>query len=464
MRTSSAPPAGRTSLGVRPLRVRGAMAAVCLLAALPLAALAGCTAAVTPDPTAAIASKSAEAAPVTVPPASTSAAKVALQFDQNAAGASGPAPAAIAKFRWSALAGSPLGYRNSPLLAWADGQLLEFGGWPAGSTGRSAAGAAFDPGTGKWKRITSAPPGGSFTDGDSWAVWTGQYLAVASGTAEPCPGNPAPAPRCWTGLALYNPTANRWTVLAVPRQFDGLAMGAVVWTGADLIVGAVSPLTETNPNAGRLAVAAYEPATGRWQSITPALPRGHAPGELNLVYDGGRLLLWSLWQDAVKPGTWGIDVLAIDAGGVWRNVTGSWPQGTAFELSATSDGIMVAPGGYWCGDLCTGFATSGADAYFANPATLALTRIPAGPLSEISAFGFVWAGDAIIAVSTVFGRTGPTAHPILSGDMAMFDPAGQRWTELPATPGHPEITSDPVWTGTELLTLTTNGGLLAFRH
>ncbi len=46
----------------------------------------------------------------------------------------------------------------------------------------------------------------------------------------------------------------------------------------------------------------------------------------------------------------------------------------------------------------------------------------------------------------------------------MFDPAGQRWTELPATPGRPEITSDPVWTGTELLTLTTNGGLLAFRH
>ena len=68
-----------------------------------------------------------------------------------------------------------------------------------------------------------------------------RYLAVASGTAEPCPGNPAPAPRCWTGLALYNPTANRWTVLAVPGQFDGLAMGAVVWTGADLIVGAVAP-------------------------------------------------------------------------------------------------------------------------------------------------------------------------------------------------------------------------------
>lgn len=254
-------------------------------------------------------------------------------------------------------------------------------------------------------------------------------------------------------------------MLAVPRQFDGLPMAAVVWTGHDLIVGAAA-LSATNPNAGRLALAAYEPTTRRWQSFTPALPRGHAPGELNLVYDDGRLLLWSLWQDAMKPGTWGTDVLTMNARGVWRDVTGSWPQGTAFGLSVTSDGIMVAPGGYWCGDLCTGYNTSGADAYFANPATLALTRIPAGPLSELSpgSFSFVWTGDAIIAVSTVFGATGPTAHPILPGDMALFDPAARRWTELPAAPGHPQITSDSVWTGTELLTLTTRGQLLAFHR
>jgi hypothetical protein len=30
--------------------------------------------------------------------------------------------------------------------------------------------------------------GGNFVDGDSSAVWTGRYLAVASGIAEPCPG------------------------------------------------------------------------------------------------------------------------------------------------------------------------------------------------------------------------------------------------------------------------------------
>ena len=121
---------------------------------------------------------------------------------------------------------------------------------------------------------------------------------------------------------------------------------------------------------------------------------------------------------------------------------------------------------YWCGNLCTGFPTSGADAYFANPATLARKRIPAGPLSGLDPgfLNFVWAGDAIIAVSTVFGRDGSPAHPILSGDMALYDPAAQRWTGLPATPGHPAMASAPVRTGTELLTLTTAGSLLAFRR
>ena len=463
MRRSDVPPAVRQSRVTRSPRGRRAVAALAVLAALPLAALAGCTAAAAPKP----ATSALKHAAAALKPA----AHVALQFDPNVSQPAGPPPAAIAKFRWSTLASSPLGYRNSPLLAWADGRLLEFGGFAKGSTSKSAVGAAFDPATRRWQRIAAAPVGASLADGPSSAVWTGRYLAVASGNAEPCPGNPAPAPHCWTGLALYDPAANRWTVLAVPRQLDGLSMGGVVWTGHDLIVGAVSPMPATNPDAGRLAVAAYSPATRRWRLITPALPRGHSPGELNLVYDDGRLLLWSLWQHAVNSGQkqeggWGIDVLALNARGAWRNVTGTWPQGEGYELTATSDGIMVAPGGYWCGDLCTGFPTSGADAYFANPATLALKRIPAGPLSELfpGSFSFVWAGDAIIDVSTVYGPDGSPGHYILSGDMAMYDPATRRWTTLPATPGHPMITATPVWTGTELLTLTTAGALLAFHR
>ena len=447
---------------------RRAVAAACVLAALPLAALAGCTGAAASKPAAAPTTAG------TAPRLSTSltAGQVTLQFGPTGAGAPGPAPAAIAKFRWSALAGSPLGYRNAPLLAWAGGRLVEVGGWAKGSgTGRSAAAASFDPATGRWRRIAGAPAGGSFADGDTSAAWTGRYLAVASGTAAPCPGDPAPAPHCWTGLTLYDPTDNRWTVLAVPRPFDGLGMAAVVWTGHDLIVGAVGPENAANPDAGRVALAAYSPTTRRWQTLTPPLPPGHAPGGLYLVYDDGRLVLTSQWLHAAatgpgSQGTFGVDVLTMTAAGAWRNVTAQWPRAVAYGTTATSDGVLDTPGDFWCGDLCTGAFINNDRSYFVNPVTLAARLIPAGPFAALESgdLNWVWAGHAILTVDAEPNPDGPTGRPILSGDMAMFDPATGRWTVLPATPGHPPLAGSSVWTGTELLNLTEAGALFAFHR
>jgi hypothetical protein len=449
------------SAGRRAVAAACAMAAL-PLAALPLAALAGCSAGPAP-------ATAGAAAPLS---ASMTARPVTIQLGPSAAGAPGPGPAALAKFRWSALAGSPLGDRNSPLLAWAGGRLVEVGGWAKGSgTGRSAAGASFDLATGRWKRIAAAPAGGSFADGDTSAVWTGRYLAVASGTAAACPGHPAPAPHCWTGLTLYDPTANRWTVLAVPPPFDGLGLAAVVWTGRELIVGAVGPVNATSPDSGRLALAAYSPATRRWQTLTPPLPRGHAPGGLYLVDDDGRLVLTSQWQQAAQTstgpqGTWGVDVLTMTAAGAWRNVTAQWPQAIAYGTTATSDGVLDTPGDFWCGDLCAGVFTNNDHSYLVNPVTLAATRIPAGPFAALESgdLNWVWAGDAILTVDAEPNPDGPTGHYVLSGDLAMYDPATQRWTELPATPGHPPLAGSSVWTGTELLNLTEAGALLAFHR
>ena len=142
----------------------------------------------------------------------------------------------------------------------------------------------------------------------------------------------------------------------------------------------------------------------------------------------------------------------------WRNVTGTWPQSVAYGLTATSHGIMVAPGDYWCGDLCTGFPTSGADAYFANPATLARKRIPAGRSASLTRPSSLSSGGRERDHRRQHGvRPRRLAWSRHSGDMAMYDPATKRWTTLPATPGHPMITATPVWTGTKLLTLTTSG-------
>jgi hypothetical protein len=101
-----------------------------------------------------------------------------------------------------------------------------------------------------------------------------------------------------------------------------------------------------------------------------------------------------------------------------------------------------------------------------NPVTLAARQIPAGPFGALEAgdLNWVWAGDAILTVDAEPNPDGPTGHYILSGDMAMYDPATQRWTVLPATPGHPPLAGSSVWTGTELLNLTEAGVLFAFHR
>jgi hypothetical protein len=76
---------------------------------------------------------------------------------------------------------------------------------------------------------------------------------------------------------------------------------------------------------------------------------------------------------------------------------------------------------------------------------------------------FVWTGRAIIAVNLGAIVDGPGVR-IRPDDMAMYNPAIKRWFRLAAAPGRPAVSDAPVWTGTELLTLTDAGRLLAFRR
>jgi hypothetical protein len=70
--------------------------------------------------------------------------------------AAGPTAAQISTFRWSDLPSSPLGPRSEPLLAWTGGELVELGGLKNGTAADD--GAAFNPATGRWRRIASVAP------------------------------------------------------------------------------------------------------------------------------------------------------------------------------------------------------------------------------------------------------------------------------------------------------------------
>lgn len=426
------------------------------LAALPVAALVGCAASAAPS-----ARVTSELAPAV---AAAGVIAAAQGF-----GPAGPAPAAIGRFRWSVRASSPLGPRDQPVAAWAGGQLLEFGGLVDDDSEATSAGAAFSPATGRWRRLAPVPaaagvntedPSGLSLDPAS--AWTGRYLAVANGLVRSCPAQATAA--CWTGAALYDPAANRWTTLALPRQLDGLEVSAVTWTGRDIVVGAVTATVLDNDKT-QLAVAAYSPATRRWQVITPALPRHHPVAFLDLAAAGGRLFLWSSWDLVTKTKDGfsehaGVDVLALNSRGAWRNVTGTWPQGQVVSPpAATRDGILEPPGQIWCGQLCSPPDIS-EPGFFTNPSTLARKTIPAGPIGRVAP-AYAWTGDAIIAVDQSGSVSGAGLN-IQPGDLALFNPASSRWSSLPATPGHPQLSVTPAWTGTSLLTLTNAGRLLAF--
>jgi hypothetical protein len=370
----------------------------------------------------------------------------------------GPAATMIAGFRWSRLPPSPLGGRSQPIVAWTGRELLELAEIRNGATIES--GAAFSPATGRWHLIAGTGQRNiGFTNAVS--VWTGRQLFVTDGQVQSCAIVGSAAARCGPQAGLYDPAANRWTQTRLPAAMEGLDLTAAIWTGRDVI------LAGANSSRGRLGVAAYDPATGRWRMITPVLPAGHPVEDLAMTATASRLFLWSMWtrvhtSSAGPGGQSGVDVLSLGADGIWRDVTGRWPQRvTVTAPLSTSTAILVPPGQVWCGNLCSPPYTS-FPGYFADPVTLARTGIPAGPLGNLDP-AFVWTGRAVIAVNEDASvGTGSSHLTVGPGDMALFDPGTRRWQRLPTPPGYPRLSAVlPVWAGTELLAITARGQLLA---
>jgi hypothetical protein len=370
---------------------------------------------------------------------------------------SGLAAAQISRFRWSVLPASPLGPREDPALAWAGTELVELGGLKGGLA--AGDGAAFSPATGRWHRIASPPRGVGLWNAVS--VWTGRQLLVAGGHPGSCrtgqPGGGTP-PGCRLVAGLYDPAADRWSATTLPLQMAGLSVAAAVWTGRDIIVAGV------DAGRGRLGVAAYNTLAGAWRVITPALPAGHPPRNAAMVAADGRLILWSLWE-RVRSGNGysGVDVIAMSPAGAWRAMTTGWPQHQEVGSPAfTGTAVLVGPGQVWCGLSCVPPMTS-YPGYVADPATLARTIIPSGPLGLANP-AFIWTGRAIIAVNLHSFIGGGGQATIRPGDTALWDPAASRWLRLPAPPGAPAISAVPVWTGARLLALTAAGRLLSLQR
>jgi hypothetical protein len=373
-------------------------------------------------------------------------------------GMRGPTATQLTHFHWSSLPPSPYNPGSNPLLTWTGRELLVI---PPSAQRRVLNPVAYDAATREWHEIFWPPR--SVGLAGAVTVWTGHELFVTNDKSSPVRSNSDLALGAPAGL--YDPVTNHWATTALPRQMLGASQLAAVWTGHDVILGAVSLQQRT------LWVAAYEPRTGRWRMITPTLPADHPPVALAMVATPSRVILWSLWSKTTKVSSngyavaSGVDVLSLGGNGGWSTITRGWPQHKTIDNPVYAAGqILVPPSMIWCG-LC-----SNPGAYFraelADAGTLARRTIPSGPLvvhPNIQPPIWLWNGGSALAanVHTSPFDPGSTQREWLT-QMAAFNPSADSWSTLPVPAGKPPIAANPIWAGRQLLLLTARGGLLSF--
>jgi hypothetical protein len=258
---------------------------------------------------------------------------------------------------------------------------------------------------------------------------------------------------------LFDPIQNRWTTIHVP--VDEMPQALAVWTGSRVVVAGVT-------KGNHLEAALLDPGTRAWTRLDPPVPSTHPPIDTALVATRSSVLLWSLWSRTRQtgPGSFeilsGVDVFRLGASGQWSAVTGRWPQHETVTAPAfTGENVLLPPGQIWCGE-CSHPAPVDEHGYLANPRTLELRPIPHGPLDDLGP-AVVWTGAEQISLNGGGDISGPH-ELVLPGDIAIWNPDTDRWTRGPRAPRLPNST--PVWDGSHLLTLASDGQLLAFgaRH
>lgn len=183
--------------------------------------------------------------------------------------------------RWSEIPPAPIVPRWDPTVVWTGSEMLVFAGFDASPMrgGRPLRdGAAFNPESGRWRRIEDIPGGGHessrLSDAGNTpliaAVWTGDVvLAVGGFLAD--------------DYLVYDPVTNSWEEFASP--IGQRAGHTLTWTGAEAVV--VGGLIEDRQKPDG---ASWNPQTLKWRALAtwPGFPRaGHGA-----AYAFGGLLVW----------------------------------------------------------------------------------------------------------------------------------------------------------------------------
>lgn len=358
-------------------------------------------------------------------------------------GGRGPAPSPAPGGPWAWLAGTaPIDGREDHTAIWTGREMVLWGGIartpapdptaedegtraaePAPITREQVDGASYDPETGRWRRVGSAPVGGR---SGHTAVWTDAEMLVWGGQgwdAQDAADDP-PGPEG----AAYDPAARSWRTLPT-APIAGRTLHTAVWTGSEMLVWGGN-LAEAESDG-----AAYVPETGRWRLLPPApLP---ARAAHTAVWTGSEMLVWGgIGQDGV-PSAGGA---AYDpAADTWRALPAAPLPGRAQHVAVWDGTSMLVWGG--ASDVATGTAYADGAAY--DPAGDAWTALPAVDLEPRFASSAVWTGAELLVWGGVDDR--------FYTDGAAYSPQQRTWRPIPAAPVAAPTRYPAVWTGTELL-------------
>jgi hypothetical protein len=154
--------------------------------------------------------------------------------------------------------------------AWTGTLLVAWGGEaPSGDRRAAATGAAYDPAKDHWTVMPRAPIAGR---SGARAVWTGREVLFWGGRS--FAGDPAgqPGETLFADGAAYEPGTRKWRVLPA-APIAARAGHEAVWTGREMLVwGGYDRCCPVDSVLHDQATAAYDPATDRWRLVAPVPP------------------------------------------------------------------------------------------------------------------------------------------------------------------------------------------------
>jgi N-acetylneuraminic acid mutarotase len=168
--------------------------------------------------------------------------------------------------RWRQIANSPLAPRSEAFIAWTGSQVLVWGGQKQGSiTGfgdEFSDGALYDPAKDTWKPMAALPLVERY---GARAVWTGKRLVVWGGASAAAGKDPPPL----ADGAAYDPGSNKWAKLSAAPLAGRMAplagaRGEAVlfsWGPGEVKDGQRVPASDS---------ALYDPGPNHWTSAAPA--------------------------------------------------------------------------------------------------------------------------------------------------------------------------------------------------